>query len=239
MPRRPRIPDTLSDGPIATPRPAASVLIYDPAPPWRVLMMRRPDTTRFAAGVWVFPGGGVHAPDEPLPDPSRAAAVRETFEEVGLLLARRPDGTPATDADAEQTRDALRGGDDFWAALARSGLEPAFDELAFCGRWITPRQVRRRYDTRFYMTPLPDGQPIHAEPGEVVEWRWLTPSEALSDDTMEMIHVTQRILEQMAPHPDPAVLHAQLGRQPETPPITPRLQPRADGTVEIVDEVDA
>lgn len=238
MPRPPRIPDTLSDGPIATPRPAASVLIYDPSPPWRVLMMRRPDTTRFAAGVWVFPGGGVHAPDEPLPDPFRAAAVRETFEEVGLLLARRPDGAPSTAAEAGAMRERVRDGDDFWSALDRCRLVPAFDELAFCGRWITPRQVRRRYDTRFYLAAMPAGQPIHAEPGEVVEWRWLTPAAALSDETMEMIHVTTRILEQIAPHQDPAALHARLAGQAETPPITPRFQPQADGTVEIVDEVD-
>jgi 8-oxo-dGTP pyrophosphatase MutT (NUDIX family) len=234
MPQPPRIPDSISHGPPATPRPAASVLLYDDTRPWRLLMMRRPDTTTFAPGAWVFPGGGVHEPDRARPDPLRAAAVREVFEEVGVLLAR-PDGAAA----AGRIRAELAAGRDFWAALAAAEAEPALDRLAFCGRWVTPRQVRRRYDTRFYLAPLPAGQPIRPEPGEVVEWRWITPAAALADDDMAMINVTRRILEQMAEHPDPTAHHARLRRQPETPPVTPGLMLHADGTVEIVDDEEA
>jgi 8-oxo-dGTP pyrophosphatase MutT (NUDIX family) len=237
MPKRPRIPDALNDGEVVTPRPAASVLICDARSPWRLLMMRRPDTTSFAAGVWVFPGGGVHEPDESLPDPFRAAAVREVFEEVGVLLARGPGGAPATSADADRVRAAVHGGAAFWDVIREARLQPALDELAFCGRWITPRRVRRRYDTRFYVIRLPPGQGVHAEPGEVVEWRWLTPAEALADEAMEMIHVTRRILQQVLPHADPAALHAELAARAETPPITPRVRRLPDGTVEVVDEV--
>lgn len=222
---------------MATPRPASSVLLFDAARPWRLLLMRRPDTAGFAPGVWVFPGGGVHQADAALPDPVRAAAVREVFEEVGILLGRTAQGRIAGPDDAARIRAALDGGAGFWDAVTAAELVPALDDLAFCGRWITPRQVRRRYDTRFYLIPHPPGQTVDPEPGEVVEWRWMTPAEALADDTMEMIHVTQRILEQVRPHRDPHALHAQLRVRPETPAITPRLERRPDGTAAIVDEI--
>src|SRR5205823_751570 len=88
----PGLAGVLNDGPPVTPVAAGSVLLLDvAASPWRVLMMRRPGGARFAPDVYVFPGGTVHASEDGdvhAADPVRAAAVRELFEEVGILLAR-------------------------------------------------------------------------------------------------------------------------------------------------------
>src|SRR5437870_421805 len=94
-----------------TPRPASTVLLVDPAvTPWRLLMMRRPGGAAFAPGAYVFPGGSVHEEDARLGDVDRAAAVRELFEEVGVLLARRRDGRFARDPDCGRVRERLGAG---------------------------------------------------------------------------------------------------------------------------------
>lgn len=232
----PRVAAGLSDGPPVVPRPSASVLLVDAATrPWRLLMMQRPGGANFAPGAWVFPGGGLHEEDRGQPDPQRAAAVRELFEEVGLLLARRA-GEDARDADCESLRAELAGGLTFWQAIAACSLEPAFDRLAFCTRWITPEPLPRRYDTYFYLARRPPAQTVHPQPGEVVEWRWMDPNEALGDSRLELIHATRRILELVAAAPDAGQLDDELRDRPETPPITPRLVPQPDGTVRIVDD---
>src|SRR2546427_12486439 len=101
----PGLSGMLNDGPPVEPRPASSVLLVDHrARPWTVLMMRRPGGADFAPGAYVFPGGSRHAEDDGFEDPNRASAVRELFEEVGILLARRHDGSFARDRECERLR---------------------------------------------------------------------------------------------------------------------------------------
>src|SRR5215471_12993768 len=101
----------INEGAPVTPRPAATVLLVDPTQqPSQVLMMRRPGGADFAPGAYVFPGGSVHTEDAELGDESRAAAVRELFEEVGILLARRSDGRFARDRECSRLRDKLTAG---------------------------------------------------------------------------------------------------------------------------------
>src|SRR5437879_10985174 len=76
------------EGPPVTPRPSATVLLVRGAQEWELLLMQRPGGADFAPGAYVFPGGTVHADDHAWPDEIRAAAMRELFEEVGILLAR-------------------------------------------------------------------------------------------------------------------------------------------------------
>ena len=232
----PSLAASLNDGEPVPPRPSASVLVADAASqPWRVLMMRRPGGADFAPGAHVFPGGALHEGDLELADPIRATGLRELFEEVGLLLVRGQ-GRLVGDAECRRLREELGHGAGFWETLAGMGLEPAFDLLTFCTRWITPEGLPRRYDTHFFVAPAPAGQEVHPEPDEVVEWCWISPEAALVDPHLELVHVTRRILELVAPAPDPRELVDRLRRRGEIPPITPRLVERAGGGMLAVDD---
>lgn len=170
-------------------------------------MMRRPGGADFAPGAHVFPGGSVHPGDRQLGDPVGGAAVRELFEELGILLARGPEG-PAGDREAARIRLRLAHGVAFPAALREAHLEPATAELVYFARWITPEQLRRRFDTRFYLARLPEGQTVHPQPGEVDHWLWITPARALAAADFSMVFVTRTILEMLATEPDAEALRA-------------------------------
>jgi len=236
-----RIPRGLSamvnQGTPVTPRPAATVLLVDVAvSPWQLVMMRRPGGADFAPGAYVFPGGSVHPEDAELGDVSRAAAVRELFEEVGLLLARRRDRRFARDRECERVRGLLAEGVSFGAALRSLELTPALDRLAFLARWITPEAVSRRFDTRFFVARRPPGQTVHPQPGEVADWLWITPAAALAPGGPTLVHATRRILESVAGEADAARLIARLRRRAETPPVMPRVVRKPDGGFSIVED---
>lgn len=175
--------------PPVSPRPAATVVLVRPAPDGlEILLTRRPDTMAFAAGLHVFPGGRVDAVDVdprlvarargPHDDPAfrvahRIAAVRETWEEAGVLLAASRAGgempaVPPWDPAV-----------DFAALCERLDLELRTDELVEVARWTTPRAYPRRFDTRFFVAELPPGASVEPHPGEVVDHRWTTPRAAL------------------------------------------------------------
>jgi hypothetical protein len=153
---------------------------------------------------------------------------------MGILLARRAGGRFARDVDCRRLRALLAGRTGWVEALAELGLAPALDRLAFLARWITPEVISRRFDTRFYVARRPAGQTIHPQPGEVAEWSWTTPARALAPDGVTLVHATRRILETVAGEPDAARLIAGLRRRRETPPVTPRLARRPDGTFEVL-----
>ena len=169
-----------------------------------VLMLRRPRTMMFAAGAYVFPGGSVdpadgqepvawHGPDAAefgrrlgaTPELARdlvCAAVRETFEEAGVLLAGTPDGEivvpdgPSWEAD----RAALTSGSLTLAELlARRGLVLRADLLTPWARWITPDAEPRRFDTRFIAAAAPAGQQVSGHEAEADKIAWLRPGDAL------------------------------------------------------------
>jgi hypothetical protein len=100
-------------------------------------------------------------------------------------------------------------------------MEPALDRLAFLARWITPEPLRRRFDARFYVCRLPAGQVEHPQAGEVVDWRWVRPAEALA--SLEMVFATRQILASIADEPDAAGLVRKLRRRREGPAILPRI----------------
>jgi 8-oxo-dGTP pyrophosphatase MutT (NUDIX family) len=213
------------------------VLVLDgSASPWQVLMMRRPGGADFAPGAYVFPGGSVHAEDAAFGDEYRAAAMRELFEEMGVLLARHENGRFAQSSDGQRLRGLLSDGTGWVAALAQLGLTPALDRLAFLARWVTPEAVPRRFDTRFYVTTWPSGQTVHPQDGEVSDWCWTTPARALSEDGLTLVHATRRILESVAREPEVSGFIARLRREAETPAVMPRVVRRADGSFEVVDE---
>jgi 8-oxo-dGTP pyrophosphatase MutT (NUDIX family) len=170
-----------------------------------VYMLRRKQSMPFAPGAFVFPGGSVDARDSDsevawagpdvtewgrrlgtTPELARGllcAAVRETFEESGVLLAgASPDDmTVPPPADLEPDRLALLDGSLSLAGLlARRGLVLRSDQLKPWARWITPELETRRYDTRFFAAVLPARQQTREIRDEADQVAWLPPSQVLT-----------------------------------------------------------
>jgi 8-oxo-dGTP pyrophosphatase MutT (NUDIX family) len=182
------------------PRRAATVLLLRDAAEAgpAVHMLRRRASMAFAAGAYAFPGGGVDPRDErpvrragPAPGARETAAqavvcaaVRETFEESGVLLAG-PDGdsvvADTTGEDWEADRAALvRHELAFADFLDRRGLVLRTDLLRPWARWITPEFEERRYDTWFFLAALPAGQRTRDVSGEADRTAWLRPADAVA-----------------------------------------------------------
>ncbi|MEN9314980.1 MAG: Hydroxyacylglutathione hydrolase [Pseudomonadota bacterium] len=198
-----------------TPRPAATILLLRDSPEGlQVLMTRRSMKASFAPGAYVFPGGALDAADasdaavssaRPRPDQDdahrhyAAAALREAFEELGVLLAwKRGTDEPA---DPSFTRTLARGhDDDFYGQLARAGLELAIDRTGWLSHWITDRDLPRRFDVRFFVAPMPAGQEPDPDNAEQFEPVWVNPSDGLrrhEAGSFSMIFPTIRTLRQL------------------------------------------
>lgn len=228
-------------------RQASTVMILRDGP--EVLMMKRPAAMSFAAGAYVFPGGRVDAADAdssigwhgPAPsefaaklgapdeDVARAlvcAAIRETFEEAGLLLAGPEDGPVATASgeDWEADRAELTSGTvSFGDLLARRGLVLRADLLVPWARWITPEAEPKRYDTRFFVTRLPDGQEATGHAAEADRLAWVNPAEGLEaarNHEMFLMPPTATTLNEFARLSDMATI---LGQNRTITPIQPRI----------------
>lgn len=218
------------DDPEAVPvRDAATVmLLRDGSEGLEVVMLRRNLSSDFVGGAFVFPGGGLDPADAGM-DVSAlcigrddvaassavgvgagglafwVAAVRETFEEAGLLLAVDDDGEfvdlhrPAVAGRFEEHRRAVDGGHRSLAAVVEEeGLRLAVDRIHYFSRWVTPLGAPRRYDTRFFVAVSPPAQTALADQREVVEHLWVRPSDALErsrEGGFEMIFPTIRSLE--------------------------------------------
>jgi 8-oxo-dGTP pyrophosphatase MutT (NUDIX family) len=212
----------------ATPRGAATVvLLRDGIAGLEVYLLRRHLTMAFAAGMYAFPGGTVDVRDfdsavawaGPSParwaerldcDPAEAgalvcAATRETFEESGVLLAGSTAETLVADTtgdDWELDRSALVDRRlSFTDFLQRRGLVLRTDLLAAWAHWITPEFEPRRYDTRFFLAKLPEGQRTRDVSGEADHVAWMRPSDALAGADareMQMLAPTYVTLTEMA-----------------------------------------
>ncbi|MGE4240059.1 MBL fold metallo-hydrolase [Ramlibacter sp.] len=209
-------------------RAAATVLLLRDGPQGvEVLMTRRSPTASFAPGAYVFPGGVVDAADteahrianrRPTQDDSRLtqciAAIRESFEELGILLARRADGSPPT-ADDMAT---LKRDESLLAQFEVRGLRFAADEVYLFAHWITDRDSPKRFDVPFLIARMPQGQVPVADEAEQFEPVWVRPSEALERHkagNFFMIFPTIRTLERMDQFADvEAVLAACASEQP-------------------------
>jgi 8-oxo-dGTP pyrophosphatase MutT (NUDIX family) len=216
------------DGPPVTPRPSATVLLARGKKPWELLLMQRPRGADFAPGAYVFPGGVVHAEDSQWNDEIAAAAIRELFEEVGILLARAGRRF-AQDRDSERVRALTMGGSSFGDALRSCGLEPALDRLVLLARWVTPAQMSRRYDARFYLARLPARQTVHAQTDEVTHWLWATPERALQDAAITLVYATRKVLESVAQGEDVNSVFRRARRLPSVPIVEPRMVRTASG----------
>ncbi|GMU46737.1 MAG: NUDIX hydrolase [Pseudomonadales bacterium] len=171
------------------PRPSASLVIgREGAGGWEIFMARRHNDTAFAGGALVFPGGALEPQDEvgaaDWLHAHRLAAIRETFEEVGILYARHADGawpSAALIARLAAERAALMTGDTTFAELlARHGLQPALAELTPFAHWITPPERPKRFDTRFFLAALPPAQDGSHDGGELVDSFWAPPARVVA-----------------------------------------------------------
>ena len=252
----PGFAEQLDREPDASPpaRPASTVVLLRPGRTGiEVLLLRRNRSAGFVPGAWVFPGGRVDAGDADArlfpsagvtgapPAPWWAAAVRELFEETGVLLARDTQGEfPVTAGapDWAERREALL--DD--RATLHDVLEPAslriaLDRLVPCAHWITPVAEPRRFDTHFFLAALPPGATAAPDPREMSDAIWLPPRDALDRFTagrMPMVFPTVRTLESIADsHSVDAALDAFRGRTVRA--VLPRLVRRDGGVALVVD----
>jgi len=176
-------------------RPAATVLLLRDAtgpegqPGIEVLMTRRSMSASFAPGAYVFPGGGIDALDAASHAQARRrpgqsdlnltraiAAIRESFEELGVLLAWQADGRPA-DASTIALLDRNQG---FAAQCQALGLQMAADQVFVLAHWITDRDLPRRFDVPFLVARMPADQTPVADEAEQFEPVWVSPAEALA-----------------------------------------------------------
>ena len=236
----------------AAPRDAATVMVVRPAENGadgvEVLMLKRPAAMKFAPGAYVFPGGSVdpadgatkigwHGPDAAdfgqrlgaTPELARAlvcAAVRETFEEAGLLLAGTPDGTLAVPdgPDWADDRAALTAGEiTLGQLLDRRGLVLRADLLTPWARWITPEAEPRRFDARFFAAALPPGQQVAGHAAESDRTGWLRPAEALAAARSGEISLLPPTATTLAEFAAATGVGDILGRERSVTPIQPTL----------------
>lgn len=239
------------------PKPAATVLLVRDEPGdggLQVFLQRRVAGMAFAGGMTVFPGGGV-SPDD-VPDPQRwrgpeparfgsllgqpaalaaalvTAAVRETYEECGVLLAAAPGAEPGPIPGTGTWRDDLVGRRaTLPGMLAEHDLELRADLLVPWARWITPPRNPKRYDTAFLVARVPDGQVADDATTEAVEAGWWTPAAALDGyaaGDLQLMAPTSRTLQELSRHHTVAdVLDAAARR--DIDPITPEV--RREGRV--------
>lgn len=164
---------------------AAVILIRDGSEGLEVLMTERPAGMGFADGALVFPGGKADAEDHCRGPEAAAglAAIRELFEECAVLLARRTaSAAMATPSDLAALT-ALPPGGGFHTRLAMAGLEAAPDLLVPFAHWITPRDRPKRFDTRFFLARMPQGQTAAHDRHEVAAMRWGRPADILAEAT--------------------------------------------------------
>ncbi|GAA3373714.1 hypothetical protein GCM10020367_34740 [Streptomyces sannanensis] len=190
--------------PAAPKRAATVMLLRDSVAGPAVHMLRRRASMAFAGGAYAYPGGGVDPRDDAHGvgwagpsreawadrlgvDPASAqaivcAAVRETYEEAGVLLAGETPDTVVGDTtgeDWEADRLALVGRElSFADFLERRGLVLRSDLLGAWARWITPEFEPRRYDTWFFVAALPEGQRTRNASTEADRTVWIRPPEA-------------------------------------------------------------
>ena len=239
-------------------RPAATlVVVRDGAAGIEVLLSRRTQSNDQFSGAWVFPGGIVDAGDRAahthcvgLDDAAASArlglesggldyyvaAVRECFEESGLLLAVDESGALVElDHLRGETLGPWRGplhrGERTLSAFCQEfGLRLAVDRLVYLSHWLTPFARPKRFDTRFFIAALPPTQTAAFDGTEMVEQLWLAPAEALARSAeMKLMTPTQTTLELVARYASVNELLA-WARAPRSVPLTmPRVAQGSQG----------
>lgn len=234
--------------PVAARHAATVLLLRDGPGGVQVYFLRRPARSSFAASAYVFPGGALdeddNAPEllELAPEFDAAAAavrmrldaascaglhvaaVREVFEETGILIGTRAGGAALGEADAADlaaARRELLDSAPFAEVLRRHALHIAPEALAYVAHFITPEGEPRRYDTHFFACAAPLQQEAAHHAAEATESGWYTAAEALemaSGSFALMLPPTRIMCNTLAHHTSAAEALADLGGR-EVPPI--------------------
>lgn len=231
------MPDNPARAP-AVPVPAATILLVRDAPDGlEVFMVKRHHQIDFVSGALVFPGGKVDSGDkdpalrtfadggEDWPEERRAlgaAAIREAFEESGILLARDHTGefVPETRlAELEAYRPALEKREtSLLEMLRKEQLRLALDRLVPFAHWITPAHMPKRFDTHFFVAASPVGHAGRHDGRESVDSIWIAPDRAISDrKTWNVVFPTKLNLMKLSPARSVA---AALEAAHSSPPVT-------------------
>lgn len=233
---------------IAVPHPASTVLLLrDSASGIEVFMQVRHRDMKFASGALVFPGGRVDSEDHALAsdatlspatvglDPRagalRVAAIRETFEESGVLLARRRGEMALITGD--RLRGIAVGGRGFARMLADEGLVLAVDLLVHFAHWITPVHNPRRFDTHFFALAAPADQLAAHDGTESVESMWIAPREVVAGSEagrFKLVFATLMNLKRLDRYGAVADALAAAARTPVVT-VTPELVARGEGNI--------
>lgn len=236
-------------------RPAATlILARDGSAGLEVFMVRRSPQADFVGGNFVFPGGALDDADTEAgelcdgPDDAAASrllglargglayfvcAIRESFEEAGLLLARETGGELLAVEPPDALRQQLNAGSIGFARLCRArGLRLAADRLAYFSHWLTPPGRTRRFDTRFFVAVAPPAQTPAHDNCETVDHAWIAPADALARHRrgeFPIVFATLKTLEALACFRDTAALmaHARSPRRIER--AQPQLASGRDG----------
>jgi 8-oxo-dGTP pyrophosphatase MutT (NUDIX family) len=242
----------------APPRPAATVvLLREGVGGLEVLLLKRVRSAGFVPGAYVFPGGRVDPDDadpalverlDGLDPPAIAArlglareavpaaeayliaALREAFEETGLLVGRRGDGSPvppaAVDPDVATQRDRLLADEGvFPDVLDALGARLDGAAVEYVAHWVTPLVEPRRYDTRFFAAAVEGEGPVAFHPGEMTDALWLPPADALERSRagrLPMVFPTLKTLEALRDFGHPRAALAAFAAR-EIPTVLPRL----------------
>jgi 8-oxo-dGTP pyrophosphatase MutT (NUDIX family) len=208
----------------AVARPAATIVLLRDGPDGlEVFMVVRHHAIDFASGALVFPGGRVDDNDFALagnaalcPNPDglateamafRLAAIRETFEECGVLFARPRtsaaliDGASLRNVERTHRAPLAEGRISFGAVLTAFSLLPATDLLTHFAHWITPRNQPKRYDTHFFLAEAPAEHLAVHDGEEAVDSLWITPRQVLTDTAarrFKLVFATQMNLMKLA-----------------------------------------
>jgi 8-oxo-dGTP pyrophosphatase MutT (NUDIX family) len=241
---------------------ATIMLLRDGREQLEVFMVQRHHQIDFATGALVFPGGKTDEADAapellafcngPEDRPSREstvriAAIRETFEECGVLLARPRGGSDLLDPArlapiAKRYREPLQSGDRTMLDLVREeDLELAFDLLVPFAHWITPEFMPKRFDTHFFLVPAPPDQLAVHDGAESVDSLWTTIPEALDLEKRGERTIIFPTLENMKKLGRSRTVAEALesARRDAIVTVLPRIETEADGSLTMVLPEDA
>lgn len=228
-----------------TPIPAATIILLRDEPAFEVLMIERHIKIGFAGGALVFPGGRIEENDadpawaeystglDPRCASAQIAAVREAFEEAGILLAREEGESAIIGGDRVAALDGLRpeieaDANLFLEMIRAEKLSLACDALTLFSHWVAPPGLHRRFDTLFFAATCPGQQTAHEDGGEATEVLWIAPQAAIdarARDERRIIFPTARNLELIGASASSRTLFESASRR-EIKPVQPEVKTR-------------